>query len=75
MIARTLLSLFIPCVGVAAAAGLGGIVEGTDFGAPLGVALNAPRAELIRGSALVAVFNLGLAGNIRPGKRHSKFAL
>lgn len=46
--------------------GLGGIVLGTGFGAPLGVALKAPRIGPLRGSVFVVVFNFGLEENILP---------
>jgi hypothetical protein len=46
--------------------GFGGIVVGTLFGTPLGVALKAPRNPPGRGSVLVVVFNFGLEENILP---------
>lgn len=45
---------------------LGGMVLGTGFGAPLAVALKAPRIGPVRGSVLVVVFNFGLEENILP---------
>lgn len=53
-----------------AGAGFGGRVVGTCLGAPLGVALKAPRAAVVRGSVRVVVFNLAFDENIRPAKQH-----
>lgn len=61
---------------IGAGAGFGGRVVGTCFGAPLGVALKAPRTALVRGSVRVVVFNLGFDENIRPTKiRHGQWML
>jgi len=55
-------------LGIGAGAGFGGRLVGTCLGAPLGVALKAPRTALARGSVRVVVFNLAFDVNIRPAK-------